>query len=391
MSGGPGGPDVSIRLSGANLAELESATVGLKRMLAERDGVQDIADNNDKGQLELRIRLRPGAAAMGFTVADVANQVRGIVYGLEAHVFADRQEDIDVRVRLDEDTRENLYAVENAWIISPAGLPTPLSEIAEITEGEAYAVIKRVDRQRSITVTADVSPAISPEIVVGAIDLDGLRGDHPSVLVDLAGRQQQQAEAFGSLPLGFLAALVMIYVILAWLFGNYLQPILIMLVIPFGFIGVSWGHYLLGYDLTFFSLIGFVALSGIVVNDSLILVQFYNVERAKGSTVEEAIIAAGRSRLRAILLTTITTALGLTPLILETSFQAKFLVPMAISIAMGLVAATVLVLLVLPCFLQVFDDIRAGAYFMWNGRRRPKRLPTHDDLADEENQIPAAT
>ncbi|MEM6854517.1 MAG: efflux RND transporter permease subunit, partial [Planctomycetota bacterium] len=166
------------------------------------------------------------------------------------------------------------------------------------------------------------------------------------------------------------------YVILAWLFSSYFQPLTVMLIIPFSLIGVMWGHYFLGYNLTFLSLIGIVALSGIVVNDSLILVEFYNHERQRGVGVAEALVAAGRARLRPIMLTTITTVLGLTPLILEQSFQAKFLIPMGISIAAGLLSATVLILIVLPCWILIFDDIRRGAYYLWHGEAKEKASPT---------------
>ncbi len=183
------------------------------------------------------------------------------------------------------------------------------------------------------------------------------------------------ADAFGSLPMGMAAACLMIYVILAWLFSSYLQPLTVMMIIPFALIGVVWGHLALGYNLTFLSLIGMVALSGIVVNDSLILVEFYNHDRQRGATVTDALIAAGRARLRPILLTTITTVLGLTPLILEQSFQAKFLIPMGISIAAGLLAATVLILVILPCWILIFDDIKRGAYYLWHGKPRDKVVP----------------
>lgn len=183
------------------------------------------------------------------------------------------------------------------------------------------------------------------------------------------------AKAFESLPYGFLAACVMIYLILAWLFGSYVQPIAIMLAIPFAITGVIWGHLLLGYTLTFLSLIGFVALSGIVVNDSLILVQYFNTKRTEGVRLREALVLAGRARLRPIFLTTITTILGLTPLMLEKSFQAKFLIPMAISISFGLMSATILVLIALPCLLVIMDDVKAVAHFLWTGTARVHDTP----------------
>lgn len=167
--------------------------------------------------------------------------------------------------------------------------------------------------------------------------------------------------------------MAMIYAILAWLFGSYTQPLAVMLAIPFSLIGVVWGHVLLGYELTFLSLIGFVALSGIVVNDSLILVEFYNAKRAEGMGLTDGLIAAGRERLRAIFLTTITTVLALTPLMLERSFQAKFLIPMAVSISFGLMSATALILVILPCVIVIIDDVKGVAYYLWHGRARSGR------------------
>ncbi len=380
INGGPGGKDITIRARGDSAELLDAAMIDLHACLAGYPGVHDIADDNDVGQVELQINLRPGAAALGFSNDDVARQLRGFLYGIDAHVFAARQEDIDVRVRLDEDNRRSLYAIQNAWLVSPDGRPVPLTEVASLNESSTYATIHRYNRQRAITLTAAVAPGVSPEDIIADINrprgdgpspIDKVRQNHPDVTIEFAGRQQQMSDAFGSLPLGFLAAAVMIYVILAWLFSSYFQPLVVMLVIPFSLVGVVWGHMLLGYSLTFLSLIGFVALSGIVVNDSLILVEFYNAERAKGLSVHDALVAAGRARLRAILLTTITTVLGLTPLILERSFQAKFLIPMAISIAMGLISATVLILIVLPCFIRIFDDIASLMYLLWHGSPRP--------------------
>ncbi|MEM1099504.1 MAG: efflux RND transporter permease subunit, partial [Planctomycetota bacterium] len=172
----------------------------------------------------------------------------------------------------------------------------------------------------------------------------------------------------------------MIYIILAWLFGSYLQPLTVMAVIPFSLIGAIWGHFFLGYSLTFLSLIGLVALAGIVVNDSLIYVQFFNERRRAGVPVFDALLDAGRARLRAIFLTTVTTVLGLTPLILETSFQARFLIPMAISIAGGLISATVLILGVLPCLMLMLDDVKRGARFLWFGDATERDQHTGGDV-----------
>ncbi len=394
IQGGPAGKDITIRVRGNAPQRLAEAVNEIRRLLSGYEGVHDISDNNDVGQVELKHRVRPEGLALGFTSEDVARRIRGYLFGIDAHVFAAEQEDIDVRVRVDEDTRRSLAAIRNAWLVSPAGIPVPVSQVADITESLTNATIHRFNRQRSVTIEASVSPGISPEVVVSQMTqpvtepvgpmglggmrvvapapLDVIRNKYPELTIELAGRQQQMADAFASLPLGFLAASVMIYVILAWLFSSYFQPIVVMLAIPFSLVGVIWGHLLLGYDLTFLSLIGFVALSGIVVNDSLILVEFYNKMREKGLSVRQALAEAGQARLRAILLTTITTVLGLTPLILEQSFQARFLIPMAIAIAGGLTSATVLILVVLPCTMVIFDDIAGLLYYIWHGRSRPE-------------------
>jgi len=383
ITGGPAGADITVRISGQQVADVEAAVVDVERLLAGFADVHNIANDNDAGQPELRIRLKPGAAALGFTNAGVAGQIRGALYGIDAHVFAREQEDINVRVRADEDSRQSLYTIENGWLISPVGSAVPLSEVAAIEMGETYATINRVNRERAVTITADTDPATSPETITrqmngpglrGVSPMDDIRSQHPHLDIEFTGRQEQMHDAFGSLPIGFLIAIVMIYVILAWLFSSYTQPILVLMAIPFATIGVVWGHLLLGYDLTFLSLIGFVALSGIVVNDSLIFVKFFNTQLEVGATVRDSLIAAGRARMRPILLTTITTVLGLTPLILETSFQARFLIPMAISIAMGLLSATVLILILLPCLLLAFDDLKKLAHLLWYGCTRAQYL-----------------
>ena len=392
QAGGPGGPDVTIRLTSEDPEQLRQATVDVKKLLLEYDELFDVADDANLGQSERKVRVYPDAAMLGMNNREINTQLRGFLFGLEAHTFAEREEDIDVRVRIDEETRGSLTQVQNAWLVDPQGRPVPMRELVEIEDSSTYASINRVDRKRAVTVTAAADSDASPEQIVAELkqppkdkagnileDDNGrpmpskiamIEAKYPGLEISFAGRQEQMADAFSSLPYGFAAALVMIYVILAWLFQSYFQPILVMCVVPFATIGLIWGHLILGFDLTFLSLIGFVALSGIVVNDSLILVQFFNMKRSEGMAVYDALVAAGQARFRAIMLTTITTVLGLTPLILETSFQARFLIPMAISIAGGLISATVMILVVLPCIILVFDDIKGVLYFLWNGEQR---------------------
>ena len=375
MTGGPIMEDITIRVNGDDLDQMVALAEIIKSDLRRFDGVSEIGDDLDDGQRELHIELKPSAAPLGFSVSDVAEQLRGAVYGIDAHVFSDEREDIDVRVRAAGGGDDDLASIEQMWLIGQGGTAVPLSEVADVSDGSGYTGITRVDRKRSMTVTAETADGLSPELVVSSLPIEDWQNAFPDLEVSLKGRQENQREAFQSLPIGLMASVLLIYLILAWLFGSYGLPLTVMAAIPFGIVGVVWGHMLLGYDLTFLSIIGFVALSGIVVNDSLILVDFYLGERKRGMAIADALISAGGMRLRPILLTTVTTVLGLTPLMMEQSFQAKFLVPMAIAIAFGLMAATFLILLILPCMILILDDIRSGCYFLWHGRQRPLNVP----------------
>jgi multidrug efflux pump subunit AcrB len=265
---------------------------------------------------------------------------------------------VDVRVRLDDASRGRSDLIDLLWVVPPAGPATPLSEIADITLGTSSSVIRRIDRARTISVTGDVEDGMSPETVVrdAAPKVKEILARHPGVTSSAGGRQRDLNDAFAALPLAILVAFGLIYVILAWLFGNYLQPFAIMMSIPFGIVGAIWGHFLLGYDLTFLSVIGLVALAGVVVNNAIVLVEFVNVERQAGTELRIALVRAGQRRIRPILLTSVTTILGLAPLVLEQSFQARFLAPMAISLCAGLASATALTLLLLPSMLYIIDD-----------------------------------
>ena len=377
MDGGPGGKDITIEVSGEGLDEMRAAVVDIEAELNRFDGVYGVANDDVEGQPEIRVELLPGAAALGLNVSDVAMQLRGSLFGMEAHVFSRNREEIDVRVRLERDGRNRLQDLEQMWVITPSGDSVPLAEVASLEETTGYSALRRLDRRRAISVTASTDDVTSPEEVYRELVplIEGVRSKHDQVLIESGGRQQRVYEAFSTLPIAFAAAVVMIYIILAWLFASYVQPFAVMLAIPFGLIGVIWGHLLLGFDLTFLSLIGIVALAGIVVNNSLILINFFNRFRAEGLELIDALILAGRKRLRPIVLTTATTVLGLSPLMLEQSFQARFLIPMAISITAGLVSSTVLTLVVLPAIIVIIDDIRGAIHWAWYGRPRDLEGP----------------
>ncbi|TVQ63374.1 MAG: efflux RND transporter permease subunit [Phycisphaerales bacterium] len=375
VQGGPDGPPISLAVVGDDPSRIMAAVASLRAGLATRPGVFDLADDAEAGQREMRFRLRPGASELGFSVRNIADQVRAAVFGLEAFTFAGDREDVDVRVMAPERVRRSIAAIENMHVFTPTGEAVPLSEVAYVEEGESYATIRRLDRRRVVTVTADVDRAVqNPEQVMASFQgqLREIGREHPGVRIVERGRQQDVQDSFRTLPLGMLVATGLIYVILAWLFGSFTQPLLVLSAVPFAIIGMVWGHVLLGFDLTMLSLIGFIALSGVVVNDSLIYMEFFNQKRREGVAPYRACVEAGRARFRAILLTTITTVLGLLPLMLETSFQARFLIPMAITIAFGLLSATAIILIVLPCLLLILGDIQWAIRVLWTGKPEPR-------------------
>ncbi|KAA0215026.1 MAG: efflux RND transporter permease subunit [Leptolyngbya sp. PLA3] len=401
VSGGPGGSALSFTLTSSNNEQIDQAVKSLMHRLGEFVGVYDLATDVDSGQRELRFTLRESARELGFTRASLGRQIQAAVFGIEAFTFAGIREDVDVRVMMPEHVRRSQDAIESMYVFTPDGRPVPIGEVAQIEDAEAYVSINRLDRQRAVTLTADVdrSTGANPESITASIQpfLRSLERENPGLRILQRGRQKQVAESMATLPLGMLVAFALIYVCLAWLFKSYTQPLIVMAAIPFSIVGVVWGHLILGYSMTFLSLIGFVALAGVVVNDSIIYMEFFNTERRSGMPAAAAAIAAGRARIRAILLTTITTVLGLLPLILEKSLQARFLIPMAITIAVGLISATALVLLVLPSMLLMLDDFRRVTKAAWTGHWEEAHDPLtvklvtiettseHDSADDEVN------
>ncbi|MFI4872167.1 MAG: efflux RND transporter permease subunit [Phycisphaerales bacterium JB061] len=372
VAGGPDGPAITLTVVGSSEPLITRAVEEVKATISAYPGVTNVTDDSDRGQRELRLTLRDGASELGFTTGNVAQQIRGSVYGLEPYNFAGDDETIDVRVTLPKAFRSSLANIESMFLIAPGGQAVPLPEVVQVEEVEGYATVRRLDGRRAVTVTADVDrqSGANPEALTAAFmpELREIAAQIPGVEVLQRGRQKDVAESFATLPIGMLVAAGLIYVTLAWLFSSYTQPLVVMSAIPFATIGMIWGHFIMGYSMTFLSLIGFVALAGVVVNDSLIFMEFFNERRAMGMGVPDACLAAGRARVRAILLTTITTVLGLMPLMLETSFQARFLIPMAITISFGLISATVIILVVLPCLLMVLADIKALVHTLWTGR-----------------------
>ncbi len=297
MQGGPAGAPIDVEIRGDRLSDLVSASAIVKSKLRDYDGVFDILDDFDDGRREVQIELLPSARALGITTSSLATQVRGAFYGLEAKTIARDREDVKIMVRYPESHRRRIYDLESMRIATPAGRLVPFTEVAQFREDRGFATIKAKDQKRAVTVTADVDEAVG---IASDINhslepvLASLEEKFPGIEITCGGQQEERAKSFGSLKTDFVAALLMIYAILAALFRSYVQPLIVMAAIPFGIIGVIVGHLVFGSPLTFFSMIGLVALSGIVVNDSLILMTFINRRRKDGVPAYEAVIDGGR-------------------------------------------------------------------------------------------------
>ena len=366
-SGGPVGADIEVLLRGDDLDDLAAVRTGVRALLAQYGGVISIEDDLRRGKVEARLTLRDDARPLGLTTRDLALTVRHALFGVEVQELQSKDEAVTVRVLLPEEHRREIADLEQLRIPTRTGGRVPLGEIADLELDRGYATLGRVDGRRSVTVKADVDETTANVAEITrqlAADLDELEARFPGVTWSFEGQKKQTMESLGSLKIGFPVALLLIYCIVAILFRSYLQPFLVMMVIPFSFFGVIVGHMIMGFPITLLSMIGGVALAGIVVNDSLILVNAVNGLRRTGDTsLTEAVIQGARSRLRAVLLTTVTTIAGLAPLMTERSFQARFLIPMAISIVFGLAFATALTLLLLPSFYVMLED--AGKVVRW--------------------------
>jgi multidrug efflux pump subunit AcrB len=355
------GAPVEIELSGHDLERLRATADDVKEALAAYPGVIDLRDSFRGGQQQLELDILPSAEALGLSLHDLGTQVRQAFYGHEVQRVQRGRDDVRVMVRYPIDERRSLGDLENMRIRTSDGTAVPFSAVAEASLERGFSSISRVDRRRVVSVTADIDPAVANANEILAQfrrdELPQISAIHSSVNVSFEGEQREQREFLSALGKGWLLALFAIYALLAIPLRSYLQPLIIMTAIPFGLVGAAWGHVLLGHDFSMFSLVGFVALSGVVVNDSLVLVDFVNRRRGEGASLREALVDAGRARFRAILLTSLTTFAGLTPLLLETSAQAQMLIPMGISLAFGVLFATVITLLLVPSFYLVLEDL----------------------------------
>jgi multidrug efflux pump subunit AcrB len=379
------GAPIYVQLSGADPERLERVAERLKGILAEYPGVQDIADTFREGKAEVEIDVTPEAEAAGLSLADVARQTRQAFYGEEAQRIQRGRNEVKVMVRFPEDERRSLGDLENLRFRAPDGVAVPFTTAARAELSRGPASIQRVDRRRVLAVTADVDPAEgnANEILADlrAGPLPELMADFPGVRYSLEGEQQEQRETLGGLVRGFGYALLAIYVLLAIPFRSYAQPLIVMSAIPFGFIGAVGGHLLMGLDLTILSMFGIVALTGVVVNDSLVMVDFINQRYREGVPLRKAIRGSGVARFRAIVMTSLTTFAGLAPLLTERSVQAKFLIPMAVSLAFGVLFATFITLILVPVGYFILEDVKAAM-------RRLLGMEAKDTEDEEEEAVP---
>jgi len=358
--GGPPGRDLEIRLTGPNAQELKSAALALQTHLTSIKGVSNPSDDLPYGQEQLILKMTPQGEALGLTVDQIGNQLRAAFDGFLAQVFPEGNDEIEVRVMLPDRERNTLQSIFDFDLIMPNGNTVPISNIVTIDSRQGFQVLRHSDGYLAATVAADVDPAVNNDNRIrNQLANEFLPELSVQYGVDFSyeGRAAYQRETFLDMQVGAALALLMIYLILAWVFGSYGWPLVVMTVIPFGLVGALWGHLLMGIDLTLLSLFGFFGLSGIVVNDSIILVVFYKSLKLTGISIRDAVVEAACQRLRAVILTSLTTIAGLTPLLFETSLQAEFLIPMAVSIAFGLAFATLIVLILVPTLLYFHESL----------------------------------
>lgn len=358
--GGPPGSDIVVRFTGRDAGTLKRAALELQTTLRQIPGVYGIQDDMPYGREQWLFNLTPAGEALGFTVEELSRQLRAALDGRLVQLFQDGPEEMEVRVSLPAEERASLSLLARMNVRAPNGAWVPLATVADWRTHQGFEALRHADTQLAVEVLASVQPGQgnSNEILAGLAEtaLPALVDRH-GVHWSFEGRAADQRETMADMKLGMLLGLTLIYLILAWVFGHYGWPVIIMLAIPFGLAGAIFGHWLMGIDLTVLSMFGLFGLSGIVVNDSIVLVEFYRHQRDKGMPVRDALIEAATLRLRAILLTSLTTIGGLSTLMMETSLQAQFLIPMATSITFGLMVTTFIALLWLPAMLSLYESV----------------------------------
>ncbi|UPW20668.1 efflux RND transporter permease subunit [Agarivorans sp. TSD2052] len=362
---GRGGSPLDVQLSSNDFAAMAQVASLTKQKLAEYPAVFDVEDSLANGKLELQLNIKPQAQALGLSLNDLAQQVRSAFFGYQVQRIQRGKEDVKVYVRYPASERRSQYNLNTMLIRTPTGAELPFSEVATITPSQSPATITRIDRLRTQNIRADVNKA-QANIEVIKSELQQWLSDtlvaYPQVNASLEGEAKEQRDSFSSLGLGLIFVLFVIYGLLAIPFGSYWQPLVVMSIIPYGAVGAVVGHMIMGMPLTIMSMMGMLALTGVVVNDSLVLVDYINRQRAKGVELLTAVTNAGVARFRAVILTSLTTFAGLMPLIFEKSTQAQFLIPMAVSLGFGILFATMITLLIVPVNYLLLEDAKRGLH-----------------------------
>ena len=357
-----GGPPIAFNLAGRNYRQLEQAAADLEQHLAGFDGVFEIQVSANAGPEEVRLAIKPEAEASGITLQDLGRQVRTAFYGAEAQRIQRGDQEVRVMVRYPRSERQSLGNLENMWVRTPDGRELPFAAVADYGLERGYDSIQRVDGRRTIRLTARTDlHVVEPAQIVREVNDDympQLRARYPGIDTDIAGSAYEEQVGLTQVLIGFGIALFGIYALMAIPLKSYVQPLIIMGVIPFGIVGAVFGHLLLGLAVSAVSMMGIIALSGVVVNDSLIMVDFVNKAVAEGSNPVDAAIQSGARRFRAIMLTSLTTFFGLIPMVLETSMQAQIVIPMAVSVAFGILFATLITLVLVPSLYVIARDVR---------------------------------
>lgn len=380
--GGPGsGASLTIELSHRNVATLEQAGKSLALSLSQFEKVKDIDDGFTLGKQQIDFKLLPEGHSLGLTSREVARQVRNAFFGAEALRQQRGRNEVKVKVRLPASQRASEYDLEHLLVRTPSGRDVPLRHVSAIRRGRAYTTITHLNGRRTINVTANVEPARETNQVLETLKTDvlpRLSQDYPGLSYGFEGGQADMRKSMKSLGINFIVAMIVVYILLVIPFRSYIQPVIVMAAIPFGILGAVIGHMIMDFSLSVISMMGIVALSGVVVNDALVLIDNANLKRNEGAIPMEAISAACVRRFRPILLTTVTTFGGLAPMIFESSRQARFIIPMAISLGYGILFATTITLLIVPCLYLIFEDIFHLVQNQDNApSNRTQALPSH--------------
>ena len=374
-----GGDPVSVSLLGNNIQELKDAKTELKAAMINNSALKDVADNDPAGIKEIRLELKENAYLLGLDLRTVMNQVRAGFFGTQAQRFQRGQDEIRVWVRYDRENRSSIADLDEMRIVTPSGNRVPIKEIANYSIERGDVAINRLEGRREIQLSADLKDANTTSATDIMVEIQNdimpeILSKYPTVSPSYEGQNREAGKMMKSLNVVGITVLLLIYITIAFTFRSFSQPLMLLLLVPFSITAVGWGHWIHGFPINILSGLGVIALIGIMVNDGLVLIGKFNGNLRQGMNFDDALFEAGRSRFRAIFLTSITTIAGLAPLMLETSRQAQFLIPMAISIAYGIGFATILTLVMLPIFLSFSNKVKVSS----------KWLKTGDDITKEE-------